>query len=134
MLYSSVMKYDLTWYNSLHKPSFQPPSWVFTPAWSVLYFLMFVALALVVMAKAPFWVYMVFGLQFFLNVIWSPLFFGAHKVKEAFLVCTILTVLVLVNIFAFYHVVPFAGVLLVPYFTWLCFASVLNYEIMRLND
>lgn len=123
----------MTWYNRLHKPDFQPPSWVFTPAWSVLYFLMFISLGLVIIEGAPFWVYLIFAAQFGLNMAWSPLFFGFHRVREAFWVCLALTLLVLVNIFAFYDIVPFAGILLVPYFTWLCFASVLNFEIMKLN-
>lgn len=73
-----------TWFPTLVKPSFNPPSWVFAPVWSMLYVMMGVAAGLVwdrieaereVVKKALIF----FAIQLALNALWSYLFFGLQN-------------------------------------------------------
>src|SRR5205809_5330325 len=67
------------WYASLNKPFFNPPNWIFGPAWTTLYILIAIAgwrtwLIEGVKGRAiKIWI----G-QMILNWLWTPLFFGAH--------------------------------------------------------
>ncbi|MFA9454481.1 MAG: TspO/MBR family protein, partial [Candidatus Aminicenantaceae bacterium] len=77
-----------TWYASLQKPAFTPPSWLFAPAWITLYTLMGIAVYLVLRQgwekPAVRSAVYVFGLQLVLNALWTPLFFGLHWLLGAF--------------------------------------------------
>lgn len=130
------LKYDTKWYNDLIKPEFQPPSWVFAPAWTVLYILMLISFVLILKAEVTrisIYAYLLFVFQLFLNLSWSPIFFRLHQVRKAFFICILLTVSVLAMIIVFYLISKLASILLLPYFFWLCFACVLNYKIWKLN-
>jgi len=78
-----------TWYAALRKPWFTPPNWLFGPIWLTLYFLMGISLYLVfenkrnkAKEKPALWA---FGIQLFLNVLWSVLFFGMHYLFYGFM-------------------------------------------------
>lgn len=131
------MKYDKEWYDKLIKPSFQPPDWVFAPVWIILYVLM--TIAFLIVALAPFkWVsllaFLLFFAQLYVNWQWTPTFFGEHNLRKAFLLASLLTVLVLLTMILFYLVSKVAGILLLPYFIWCIFATVLSFEILELNE
>lgn len=131
------IEYNTEWYANLIKPSFQPPSWVFGPAWSILYILMFISLVLVTRVEfgsKHLSAYSLFIIQLILNLAWSPVFFGLHEIKTALLICITLTVLVFIMFFVFYSISKTAGLLLLPYLFWLIFASELNFQIYRLNN
>jgi len=124
-----------TWYASLSKPAFNPPSWLFAPAWITLYFLMGLSLYLVWekgLQKNKLAV-SVFGLQLALNSIWSILFFGLQNPFLAFLEIIILWLAILASIILFYRIEKKAAYLLVPYIAWVSFATLLNYSIWMLN-
>lgn len=130
------LKYDKKWYNDLIKPEFQPPRWVFAPAWTVIYILMLISFVLILKAEVnqmTVYAYLLFVFQLFLNLSWSPIFFKLHQVRKAFFICALLTVSVFAMIIVFYFVSKLAAILLLPYFFWLCFASVLNFKIWKLN-
>ena len=76
---------------------------------------------------------MLFLVQLVMNLAWSPLFFRAHQVGSALILILALIVVVAITIWLFDRVRRIAGLLLLPYLAWLCFASFLNYEIGRLN-
>jgi translocator protein len=120
-----------TWYTvNLVKPSFNPPSWVFAPVWTLLFFLMGVALYLVWNKKNNlFW----FWIQLILNTLWSFLFFGLHSPSLAFYEIIILWFAIFMTIIKFYRYNKIASILLWPYLAWVSFASFLNYSIMILN-
>ena len=124
------------WYATLIKPSFQPPSWLFGPVWISLYTLMGVAVYLIWKMKKnkertqALWL---FGIQLFLNAIWSPIFFGWHQLGLALVVIIFMWVFILVTILRFYKLNKVASYLLIPYLLWVSFASVLNYGIFILN-
>jgi len=128
--------YGNRWFDALEKPALMPPGWLFGVAWTILYVLMGLALAIVLHARGakgrgP--AIVLFLVQLVMNLAWSPLFFRAHQVGSALILILALIVVVAITIWVFDRVRRIAGLLLLPYLAWLCFASFLNYEIGRLN-
>lgn len=124
------------WYASLNKPPWNPPVWVFGPAWTLLYILMAVAAWLVWREggwQAQGRALRLFLLQWFLNALWTPLFFGLHRPGLAFAEIIALWLAIAATLWSFWSVRKLAGVLLVPYLAWVGFAAVLNFTIWRLN-
>ncbi|MCJ7680527.1 MAG: tryptophan-rich sensory protein [Candidatus Aminicenantes bacterium] len=126
-----------TWYTTLQKPSFNPPSWLFGPVWAVLYLLMGIA-AYLVWSRG--WstpgiktALAVFAVQLILNTAWSILFFGLKNPASAFVEIIFLWAAIALTIFLFSNISRTAALLLVPYILWVSFASVLNYFLWRLN-
>lgn len=122
-----------TWYVTLVKPSFNPPSWVFGPVWTILYLMMGIALYLVWIKKNEIKAFIVFAIQIVLNALWSVLFFGLQKPLYAFIEIIFLWVAILFTIFYFYRINKTSAYLLIPYILWVSFASVLNFYIYILN-
>lgn len=124
------------WHDALIKPSWNPPSWFFAPAWTLLYILMAVSAWLVwrvggwrVQTKAL----CLFMVQWALNLLWTPLFFGMHRPDLALIDILALWLTILITLLAFWQVRRLAGVLLLPYLAWVTFATALNFTIWRLN-
>jgi len=123
-----------TWYAGLAKPGFNPPNWLFAPAWTALYILM---------AIAAFRVWRITGLrsremtawslQLAFNCAWSFIFFAAHRIGLALIEMGVLWLLVLATLVLFWRRDRVAGWLLTPYLAWLSFAFGLNAAILRLN-
>lgn len=127
-----------SWYRTLEKPSWNPPSWLFGPVWTTLYILMAVALWLVwkhdtreSLKQRAMWV---FALQLFLNFCWSILFFNLHSPELAFVDIVIMLITIAITIFLFYRISRPAAYLLIPYLAWVCFATILNYTLMTMNN
>lgn len=126
-----------TWYAGLIKPAFNPPDWVFGPAWTLLYLLMGIALFLVVrngpadrrvkVAAGA------FAVQLVLNGLWSYVFFGLRAPGWALIEIGVLWVSILIALILFLRISRTAGLLLIPYLLWVTFAAVLNGAIWRLN-
>ena len=125
------------WYVTLNKPSFNPPNWIFGPVWTLLYILMGIA-AGIVWAKGFYHIWVKtalynFGFQLLFNALWSVVFFGFKNPFWALLVILFLLALILVTIKWFNVVSRTAAYLLIPYFLWVCFATILNYKIWEMN-
>ncbi|MCH7412977.1 tryptophan-rich sensory protein [Belliella sp. R4-6] len=125
----------LTWYTIIEKPSFNPPSSVFGPTWTILYILMGVALFLIWKSEHPMMkkAIAVFGLQVFLNALWSPAFFGLESPLMGLIIIVPLWISILVCIKIFFPIQKWASILMIPYFLWVSFATVLNASIWYLN-
>ena len=124
------------WYAGLHKPSWNPPAWVFGPTWTLLYAMMAVAAWLVWREggwKAQWRALGWFLMQWMLNTLWTPLFFGLHRVGLAFADIIALWLVLAVTLGLFWQARKVAGVLLVPYLAWVSFAAALNFTIWRMN-
>lgn len=125
------------WYAELHKPAWNPPNWIFGPAWTLLYVLMAVAAWLVwceggwKRQRLPLGLFL---LQWLLNALWTPLFFGLHRAGLAFAEIVLLWLALATTLGLFWHVRKAAGVLLVPYLAWVTFAAALNFTIWMLNS
>jgi tryptophan-rich sensory protein len=74
-----------------------------------------------------------FAVQFVLNLTWTPAFFGAHEMTLALGILVVLDLLVIATVALFWRVRRLAGILLLPYLAWILFATVLNYEFLRMN-
>ncbi len=125
-----------SWYASLQKPTFTPPSWLFSPVWIFLYILMGVALYLIWQAgsqREAKTALVLFALQLILNISWSVIFFGLRSPMWAFLEIIVLLLAIFLTILKSLRVSKTAGYLLLPYLIWVGFASVLNYFFWRLN-
>jgi tryptophan-rich sensory protein len=127
---------DNPWFAALIKPSLFPPPATFGIVWSILYVLMGIALALVVSARgAPGRgvAIAVFAVQLLLNLAWSPLFFGLHRIGGALTLLVAIDVAVLATVILFRTVRPLAAMLLLPYLAWVLFAAVLNWQFLQAN-
>jgi benzodiazapine receptor len=126
-----------TWYASLQKPAFNPPNWLFAPAWTILYVLMGISAYLIwdkgFKKKGVRIALIVFAVQLVLNSLWSVLFFGLHSPLYAFIEIIFLWIAILFTILKFYKISKTAAYLLIPYICWVTFASVLNYYVLILN-
>ncbi len=124
------------WFQSLVKPAAQPEGWVFGAAWFILYILIALALAIVLNARNARlrWIGVsLWCAQFLLNLIWSPLFFGAHQIGYAFYLLLMIFLLSFATVLVFGRIRPLAAWLMLPYLAWLCFAAILNKQIDDLN-
>ena len=124
------------WYQLLQKPAATPPGWVFPVAWTIMYVLMGLALAMIVNARGAALrktALTLFGAQLVANLVWTPLFFGLHQVFWALVLIAVMFLLALAATILFGRIRTGAAWLMVPYLAWLCFAGALNYQIHRLN-
>ena len=126
-----------SWYQTINKPSWNPPSWIFAPVWTILYIMMGIALFLVwksnnneALKKRAM---ILFFVQLVLNFFWSFIFFDQQQPGWALVEIIAMGVAILLTIFAFAKVNKIAAWLLVPYISWVSFASILNYTIWQLN-
>lgn len=126
-----------SWYAGLAKPSFTPPDWLFAPVWITLFVLMGIAVYLVwqegTEKHGVRLALTLFGIQFFLNVIWSFLFFGLKSPLLGFIDIVVLWLMIAATIGAFRRVEPRAAYLLVPYIAWVTLASALNGAVYFMN-
>ena len=134
--YLSNSGYGNSWFDNLEKPAFMPPGWAFGTAWTILYALMGVAVALVLAAPRSArrtTALTLFFVQLAVNFSWSPIFFGAHQIRLGLIVIVVLLGLAAATTREFWRIRPLAGALLLPYLAWLCFATALNLAIDQLN-
>jgi translocator protein len=127
-----------SWYQTIQRPSWNPPGWIFGPVWTTLYVMMGIALYLIWKADTSRnlknYAILLFALQLTLNFLWSFIFFNQHQPGWAFAEIVALWVLILFTIFAFAKINSLAAWLLVPYISWVSFAAILNYSIWKLNS
>jgi len=125
------------WYASIRKPLWNPPNAIFGPVWTILYILMGISLFLVWKSGHSSGkkniAYLLFAVQLLLNFLWSFIFFRLHRVDLALLEILLLWFTILGTIIAFSRISKTAAWLLVPYISWVSFASFLNYHIWVLN-
>lgn len=126
------------WYPELIKPSWNPPSWVFGPAWTLLYILMSIAawriwLRREELGSPAITTLRLHGLQLILNAIWSILFFGLRRPDLALIEIAALWLILATIQFRLFRQDRPAAVLWVPYLAWVTFATALNATIWWLN-
>ena len=124
-----------SWYLE-NKPSFTPPSWVFGPVWTILYFLIALSLYFVWIKanrNEKKKIAIVYGINLFANGLWSYLFFGIQNPLLSFIDLLIIFVSTIGMIFIAGKIDRKAGWLLVPYLLWVGFAGALNFYFIGSN-
>ena len=125
------------WYFALHKPSWQPPDWLFGPVWTLIY-------ALAAMAGVIAWrhartpaqrqrILVLFAANALLNVLWSEIFFKLRRPDWALIEAVPFWLSIGVLILVLAPISATASRLLLPYLAWVAFATVLNLAVVRLN-
>ena len=128
--------FNSLWFDNLIKPAFAPPSSIFSPVWSILYLMIIVSFCIYFLSKShndKKSGYIFFTIQLLLNFLWSPTFFGLKNIGLALIIVVMLDLFVLFTIKRFYIISKIAGLLLVPYFIWILFATYLNFGYFVLN-
>ena len=121
------------WYEKLQKPWFTPPNWMFPVAWTTLYLLMSFAGARVAGEAGSGYAMAFWALQIALNALWTPVFFGLRRLKQAIPVMALLWVAVAGCLVTHWAIDMWAGLAFVPYLIWVTVAGALNVSVARLN-
>jgi benzodiazapine receptor len=121
------------WYEGLNKPRWTPPGFVFPLVWTTLYIAMSYAAMLVAQSgqggqALGFW-----AAQIAFNTLWSPIFFGLHRMRAALVAMAGLWLFVLACVISFGQISLLAGALMVPYLLWVSIAGALNLSVLRRN-
>lgn len=118
------------WYQSI-RPSITPPNWVFPIVWNILFFLIAISLYFLMISsknkQMKTKVYIFFGINFLLNILWSVFYFSMKNPALAFIELIILWGSIISMIFISFKVSRKSSWLLVPYLLWVSFAGILNY-------
>jgi len=121
------------WYDDLSKPAFTPPNWLFPVAWTLIYLLLAwigQRLALIPGSQV---LLALWAAQIALNTLWTPVFFGAHRILAGMIIITLLWLVVAVMVLLAMRLDVISALLLLPYLAWLSVAAALNYTILRKN-
>lgn len=124
------------WFQNLVKPAIFPPPAVFGIVWGILYVMIGLSLAAVVSAWGALGrglAIIVFAVHFIGNLAWTPVFFGMQNMTGGLYVLAYAIVTLIVVIAVFWRVRRVAALLLLPYFGWVVFATVLNYQFIVEN-
>jgi tryptophan-rich sensory protein len=121
------------WYESLQKPPFNPPNWIFGPVWFTLYVLIAIAGWRIWMLDRGSTAMKFWFAQMLLNWIWSPVWFIAQMLWPAFAIIVALLAAIIGFMVTARRQDKLAAWLFVPYLAWVAFASVLNLSIALLN-
>ena len=130
---SSLSNQPGEWYQSLNKPFFNPPNWIFGPVWTVLYGMIGGALAATWYDENNTRRLQIFAVQAVLNLLWSPAFFGLQSPLLGLVIIVPLLVSIVIFIAASWQPNRWAAWLFVPYAAWVAFATLLNLAIVLLN-
>ncbi|MBK5516883.1 MULTISPECIES: tryptophan-rich sensory protein TspO [unclassified Pseudomonas] len=121
------------WYEELNKPSFTPPKWLFPVAWSIIYLLLAWAGYRLSLMPGSQVVLALWAAQIALNTLWTPVFFGAHRIFAGMVIISLLWLVVAAMVVLALRLDLVTGLILFPYLIWLCVASALNFSILRHN-
>jgi len=121
------------WYSEIILPSFNPPSWVFAPVWTLLYILMSIAIWRVWINYFDQKILNIYFVHLFFNGTWSVVFFGFHQIKLALLNLIIILFFIVILMKTYFKKNKLSLYLMLPYFFWSFYALILNFSIVLLN-
>ncbi len=121
------------WYSELVLPSFNPPSWVFAPVWSTLYFLMSLAIWKIWKKIFNTKLLKIYFIHIFFNSTWTIVFFGFHQIVLALFNLIIILIFIIILMKEYFTIDKISFVLMIPYLSWSSYALILNVTILLLN-
>lgn len=126
---------SFSFYEELIKPPLSPPGWLFPVMWAILYALMGISAFMIYTSdsKERCKALIIYGIQLFLNFMWSIVFFRFKMIGLSVAVILTLLALILVMMIKFYRIRSVSAYLNIPYLMWIIFASYLNIGILLLN-
>ncbi|MGH8416293.1 MAG: tryptophan-rich sensory protein TspO [Pseudomonas sp.] len=122
-----------SWYDSLQKPGFTPPNWVFPLAWTTIYLLLAWAGYRLSLIPGSQTVLALWATQIALNTLWTPVFFGAHRIFAGMVILSLLWLVVATMVVIAIQLDLITGLILFPYLIWLSVAAALNFSILLHN-
>jgi tryptophan-rich sensory protein len=130
----ATISFKEPWYSELIKSNFNPPDWIFAPVWTMLYFLMTLAIWFFWHSKKRDMntVYIYF-IHILFNTTWSVVFFAYHNILLALINLMILLGLITILILRFMRVNKTSAYLMIPYLLWSLYALFLNFNLFLLN-
>ena len=127
---------NIDWFDSLNKPFLNPPEWIFTPVWIILYIMITISFLLFIkggITKGKRLPLAFFLIQLALNFAWPVVFFGMQNISFAFVILVFMYLFLVLTIITFFKHSKLASLLLIPYLFWLSFAGYLNFSFLVLN-
>ncbi len=121
------------WYSEIILPDFNPPSWVFAPVWTTLYFLMSIAIWKIWINFFDRKILNIYFIHLFFNATWSIMFFGFHQILFALINLFIILIFIIILIKLYYSKDKISFILMIPYLLWTSYAFVLNFSIFIIN-
>ena len=121
------------WYSEIILPSFNPPSWVFAPVWTLLYIMMSIAIWKIWINTFDLKLLKLYFIHLFFNATWSIAFFGFHQIGLALI--NLITILIFIILLMRRYLTrdKISFYLMAPYFLWSSYALILNSSIFILN-
>jgi len=125
---------DYQWYNELKQSKLNPPNYLFSIVWPILYILISIS-AFIIFLKTKFNSFglFIFIIQLIINLSWSNIFFKQKKIELALLMLGLIIFLTFITFYEFLKINKISAYLLIPYLCWLCFACYLNMYIVFQN-
>jgi len=121
------------WYSEIILPSFNPPSKVFAPVWTILYILMSVAIWRIWMKFSDRKVLNIYFYHLLFNATWSIVFFGLHQIELALINLIIILIFILTLMKIYLKKDKLSFFIMIPYLLWTFYAFILNTAIVILN-
>ena len=121
------------WYSEIILPSFNPPSWVFGPVWTILYIMMSVAIWKIWINTFDLKLLKLYFIHLFFNATWSIAFFGFHQIGMALINLVIILIFIILLMQRYFTKDKISFYLMIPYFLWSCYALILNTTLVYLN-
>ena len=122
------------WYSEIILPSFNPPSWVFAPVWTILYILMSIAIWKIWINFFDRKILNIYFIHLIFNASWSVIFFGFHQIQLALLNLIIILIFIIILMKIYFRKDKLSFYLTLPYFFWSSYALILNTSIVVLNS
>jgi tryptophan-rich sensory protein len=122
-----------SWYQTLVKPAWAPPAWLFGPVWTVLYIIIALSFGYVgylyYKGTIPFIVLLPFLLNLVFNLAFTPLQFGLQSNLLASVDIVLVVGTLVWALYAIYQYAPWVAYINIPYLLWGAFATVLQLTI-----